>query len=810
MNGTTSWDRTNYFQTVPTSALDRALWMESDRMGHLLGAITQDKLDEQRGVVQNEKRQRENRPYGQAWNLLSRGSFPDEHPYSWSVIGSLADLNAASLDDVHQWFRSYYGAANAVLVLAGDIDLATARGKAERFFGDIPAGPPLTRHTSWIARRQGEKRQRASDRVPQARLYKLWNTPPLGTQDASRLELAAHILGGDKNSRLYKRLVHEDQLATSASSFYFGRELVGWFGVQVDAKPGLSLGAIERAVDEELATLARRGPNGKEMERARITLRAEFVRSLERVGGFGGVASILAAGEVYEGDPAAYAEWLERLASTSRKDVREGVREWLADGVFTLEIHPYPEFRSASEGIDRSALPTPGDPPELRFPALQRATLANGMQVVLAERHGLPLVEFELLVDAGYAADHDTKLGTSAFAFSMLTEGTRSLDALALADREAQLGASISTRSTLDTSSIGLSALTENLPESLDLFADVVREPAFDPAEIERKRVRWLAKIMQEKSSPRSMALRTLPPLLYGDDHAYSIPLTGSGTEASIQSLTREDLVAFTKRWLRPDTSTLIAVGDVDMAELLPLLESRFGDWKTPRQARPGKELGEVASPPGARVYLIDRPGAEQSVVIAGQLAPRVGASDYDAGEIMNRILGGSFTSRLNMNLREDKHWSYGARSSLLDAKGNRPLFAIAPVQTDKTAESMLEILRELREYRGARPATQEEITRAKENSIRKLPGRYETNASVLASLVSIVRFGWPDDHVETYRGRVEALSNSEIRGAAQQILLPEQLTWIVVGDLAAIETSVRALGLGEVTILDAEGVPRS
>lgn len=805
MNGTTNWDRTNYFQTVPTPALDRALWMESDRMGHLLGAITQEKLDEQRGVVQNEKRQRENRPYGQAWNMLSRASFPDEHPYSWSVIGSMDDLNAASLEDVHEWFRRYYGAANAVLVLAGDIDVQTAREKAERFFGDIAPGPPLTRHASWIAQRSGGKREIALDRVPQSRLYKAWNTAPLGTADASKLELAARILGGDKNSRLYKRLVHEDQIATAVSAYYYGRELAGWFVVQIDAKPGQSLDAIEAALNEELATFARRGPNEQDMERARISLRAEFVRNLERVGGFEGVAGILAAGEVHEGDPAAYRRWLERLASTNRKDVRSAVRGWLTDGAYTLEIHPFPEYDSADGGADRSALPGVGEAPRLSFPKLQRAQLGNGLRIVLAERHDLPLVEMELLFDAGYAADKGAKLGTSAYTLSMLQEGTRDLDALEFADRAARLGAEIATHSTLDTSSVRLSALQENLADSIDLYAQVVLEPALDAAEIERKRVRWLARILQEESSPRSLALRTLPPLLYGKEHAYGIPLTGSGTKESIGSLTRADLLAFKKRWLRPDAATLIVVGDVTMEQLVPLVDDSFGDWKAPGGAKPSKRLRQVASPAGARVYLIDRPDAEQSVIIAGQVAPPVGAGSYEASQLMNDVLGGSFTSRLNMNLREDKHWSYGARTHLIDAQGDRPLFALAPVQTDKTAEAMAEILKEFREYRGKRPATDEEIDRAKASSIRELPGRYETNRAVRNAIASIERFDWPDDHVVTYRDRVEAIRPKDVHGAAQQILTPPQLTWVVVGDLSRIESGVRELGLGPVTILDAD-----
>ena len=808
LNGTTNWDRTNYFQTVPTGALDRTLWMESDRMGHLLGVVTQEKLDEQRGVVQNEKRQRENSPYGQAWNWLSEGSFPEGHPYSWPVIGNMEDLDAASLEDVQAWFQAYYGPSNAVLVLAGDIDVATAREKAEKYFGDIPAGPPLVRHQSWVAKRQENRRRIAHDRVPQSRLYQVWNTSELGTTDATRLELLAQILGGDKNSRLYKRVVHKDQLATSISAYYFGRELAGWFVIQADARPGVSLDTVEKAINQEVALLVDRGPTREELDRARTTLRADFLRSLEQVGGFHGVAGVLASGEVYESDPGAYRQWLKNLEAATPASLREAAQRDLGDGMLALEIHPFPEYANAATGADRSELPAIGEAATPGFPALQRATLKNGLRVILAERNSLPLVEAELLIDAGYASDaaSDAKLGTSSYALAMMKEGTTDLDALELSAEEAKLGASIQTRSTLDTSSISLSALRENLEPSLALFAAVVREPAFADEEIERKRKRWLARILQEKSEPRDIALRTLPPLLYGENHAYGIPLTGSGTEASIQSLTRQDLVDFHRLWIRPEAATLIVVGDVNMSTLLPLLEKYFGKWELDGERAGPKTLASVPAPSEARVYLIDKPGAEQSVIIAGQLTPPVDIATYDSIEVMNNILGGAFTSRLNMNLREDKHWSYGARTRALDAAGQRPFFAYAPVQTDRTADSMAEILREFQEYQSTRPATEEETRRAIENQIRTLPGRYETNRAVLGAVTDIVRFDWPDDTVATTQDRLSALGPKDIHATAKAILQPDQLTWVVVGDLSEIEAPIRKMDFESVTILDADG----
>lgn len=809
MNGTTNWDRTNYFQTVPTSALDRALWMESDRMGHLLGAVDQAKLDEQRGVVLNEKRQRENKPYGRAWNWISESAFPAGHPYSWPVIGSAADLDGATLEDVRGWFREYYGPSNAVLVLAGDIDVATARTKVEKYFGDIPAGPPLARHASWIAPASESRRRVAEDRVPQTRIYRVWNTAELGTQDADLLELAAQILGGDKNSRLYERLVHRDRIATSVSAYYFGRELAGWFMVQADVRPGGDPAQVEEAIAEEVARFRDKGPSKNELARARIQLRAEFLRGLEALGGFRGVAGILAAGEVYEGNPRAYARWLREVDRATPKAIRQASERWLSKGEFSLVIRPFKEHAHAATGTDRTALPSLGTDPDLAFPTLQRASLENGLEIILAERRSLPLVEMELIFDAGYASDRSAggRPGRASFGLNMLREGTSDLDSLEFSAAQSQLGAEISTRSTLDTSSVTLSALRENLADSLELFAEVVREPGFRATDIDRERDRWIARIQQEKASPQSMALRTLPPLLFGDHHAYGIPLTGSGTEASIQVLEASDLQAFHRDWLRPDGATLIVVGDVDMKTLLPLVQKEFGGWEAENPAKgPTKKLPRVARPESAHVSLIDRPGAEQSVIIAGQWIEPVDAKTVDTVEIMNMPLGGTFTSRLNMNLREEKHWSYGARTKAIKARGQRPFFAYAAVQTDKTAESMQEILRELQDYRGKRPATTKEVERAVGGRVRKLPGRFEKNKAVRAEIADAVRFGWPADRVTQSRSRLEALSPEIIQQSAAETLSPDRLTWVIVGDLSKIEAPVRALGLGETVVRDADG----
>ncbi len=593
MNGTTNFDRTNYFQNVPTTALDLALWMESDRMGHLLGVIDQARLDEQRGVVQNEKRQGENRPYGRVWEAIFRASFPAGHPYRWTPIGSMEDLNAASLEDVHQWFRDYYGAANAVLVLAGDIDAATARAKAEQYFGHIAPGPALTRPGVWTAARTASTRETMYDQVAQTRLYRVWNGPQDGTRDAELLALAAQVLGGGKTSRLYERLVYRDRIADTVSAGHTALEIAGLFGITTDVKTGVPHAKVEAAIDEELQRFIARGPTAEELERARTGMRARFVKGLERIGGFGGKADVLAACEVYEGDPGCYRRSLEALLTATPEEVREAARRWLSQGDHTLEVRPYPAHRpAAASAVDRSTgVPVIAEFPGVAFPAIERHRLSNGLPVVLAHRPGVPVVRVSLLFDAGYAADQGRRPGTASFTMAMLDEGTKSLGSLAIADRAESLGADLATGSSLDTSSASVSALAERLDDSVALLADIVRNPAFPPEEIERVRKEWLAAIGREKSSPDALASRLLPPLLYGEGHPYAIPFTGSGTEASIAALTREDLVDFQRDWLRPDNATLIVTGDTTAARILPVLEKHFGAWQAAGSPRPSKAL---------------------------------------------------------------------------------------------------------------------------------------------------------------------------------------------------------------------------
>jgi zinc protease len=806
VNGTTNVDRTNYFQNVPSNSLDLALWLESDRMGHLLGAVSQARLDEQRGVVQNEKRQGENEPYGRVWEFLNPKLYPANHPYSWSVIGSMEDLGAARLEDVKKWFETHYGAANAVLVVAGDVRPAEVKEKVERYFGDIPPGPPVARQGAWIAKRTGSQRGLMQDRVPQARLYKVWNVPQWDSADGDYLSLLGQVLSTGKSSRLYKRLVYDEQIATSVTAYVDLREIGGLFVIEATARPGGELGPIEKAIDEELARLLATGPTPAELQRVQTQYRAGFVRGVERIGGFGGKSDVLAQGAVYAGDPQFYRTRLRRIAAANGAQVRAAGSRWLSDGVYTLEVVPFPELRTATTGADRSKPPASGAPVEAGFPELERDTLANGLKILLARRAAIPQVQFTLLLDAGYAADQFGVPGTASLAMAMLDEGTRTRGSIRISDELAGLGANLGAGSSLDVSAVSLEALRDRLDASLALYADVILNPSFPRADFERLKRQRLAQIAREKAEPVGMALRVLPRLLYGAGHAYANPWTGSGTEASTEKITRDDLIRFHRTWFKPNHATMLVVGATTMDEIRPKLERLFAGWK-PGEV-PVKNIGRVEQPARPTVYLMDRPEAIQSLILVGNLAPPKANPNEPSIETMNTVLGGTFTSRVNMNLRESKHWSYGAFTFFRDARGQRPFVVYAPVQTDKTTEAIVEVGKELRGIVGQRPVTAEELSRAVASLTLTLPGAWETMGAVAGSMSDIVAYGLDDRYYDTYADRVRAQTVETVTAAAREAVQPDRLVWVVVGDRSKIEASLRELGLGEIRLIDADGNP--
>jgi len=802
-NGTTNSDRTNYFQNVPTNALDLALWMESDRMGHLLGVVDQEKLDEQRGVVQNEKRQGENQPYGKAFTRISESGFPNGHPYSWSVIGSMEDLDAASLEDVQDWFKTYYGPNNAVLALAGDIDLKTAKAKVTKFFGDIPAGPPLIKPERWIAKRTEEKREIMFDNVPQARIYKIWNVPERDTEAAAHFDLASSILVGGKNSPLYKELVYEKQIATNVSSFYYDREIAGMFFITADVVAGVDPAIVEQSMDEVMETFIKKGPSAKLLKAEKTKAIAGFIRGIQRIGGFGGKSDLLATCQTYTGNPGCYQESAKYLDAATSSKIKTTFAEWIDDTPYVLTILPSDQYGLNDKSVDRSTgVPYPTEKVSFKFPTLQTATLSNGAKIVLAQRSDVPLVEMNFQFNFGYAQENNDELGFTNFMMDMLNEGTKKYSSLQFDEALDSLGSNLGFGSGLDTSVISLSSLKGNLADTLDLAKEALINPTFPQAEIDRIKSQTLASIVQEENRPASIAYRNIGKLLYGDTHPYGKPLTGSGLSNTISSITRKNIIDLHARALSPDNLTFAVAGDIDLETLVDLLENKFGSWRGNSLTKL-KALTTIALPTQRTVYLIDKPNAQQSFIVAGQLLPPSATDEEIKLDYMNYAIGGSFTSRLNMNLREDKSWSYGVRTRLASAKGQRAMLVTAPVQTDKTSESITEIVEEYAAYLSDTPVTEAELAKGKASKTLRLPGQFETLGALKSGVSGIVTYNRDLDYLNQLPRLLDEPTLEDVQNMAQSYIKPDQWIWLIVGDLSKIEEPIRNLNLGEMKVID-------
>ena len=820
-NGSTWYDRTNYVETVPTGALDLALFMESDRMGHLLGAVTQDKLDKQRGVVQNEKRQNDNEPYGLMDYAIGEGLFPVGHPYRHATIGSMADLDAASLADVHQWFKDHYGPNNVVLALAGDIDSAAARPLVEKWFGQIPPASEVRPVQAAPVTLPAAARREMTDQVPVTRVTRNWSGPGLNDPDAPALEVAMRVLGGLASSRLDNALVRGEKLAVAVTASAQIFEQVSFLQASMDVKPGINRAVAEKRFDEIIAQYIAEGPTEDEVRRAATGAVSAQIGALEMVGGFSGKGATLAEGQLYSRDPAKYKADLARIAAVTPAEVRAAMQRWLTRPVFALAVTPgtrTEKGESMGGWGDEAAGPAPraaakrpapqlapgakrAPPPilpvaDLAFPAVERAALSNGIPVALARRTAVPKLILSLDFDAGFAADALDTPGTQSLMLAMLDEGTTSRNATQIAEEQERLGASIAAGGSVDASSITLSALTANLAPSLALMADVVRNPAFADVEVARVKDQQLAELAQTLAVPRALAARELGRALFGQ-HPYAQPGDGLGDAQSLAALTPAALRSAHDKWLRPDSARITVVGDTTLAQLLPLLEAAFGKWHAPATPKPVKNLGAPIPAARPRILLIDRPGSPQSVIYAGRVLPVTGRdANLEPLDLANEVLGGGFLSRLNLDLREDKGWSYGVSSTVRSPLGPRSFALAAPVQADKTGESIRLLLADIKAFPGEKPVNAEELGRVTDGNIRGLPNRFETNAQVLGAIIQNDRLGRPDDYYATLPSRYRAIGAAALNDAARTWLQGEGLTFVVVGDRKLVEPQLNGLGL--------------
>jgi zinc protease len=810
-NGTTSFDRTNYFETVPTGALDRALFMESDRMGHLLGAISQSVLDNQRGVVQNEKRQGDNQPGGLVFYTVLETLFPEGHPYHHTTIGSMADLDAATLTTVGNWFRDKYGPNNGVLVLAGDIDEATARPLVEKYFGPIPRGPVNNVAQAAVPTLAAPVSVVMKDNVATTTVSRYWPVPGMLDDQLVALDVGGSVLGGLASSKLDEALVRNEKIASEVSAGLYAFQRVGVFMVSATVTPGVDPAVVDKRLDELVAEFVAKGPTDDEVRRASITEVGSRIRGLEQVGGFGGKAVTLAEGQTFAGDSNWYAKNLATYASVTPADIRAAMGQWLTKPALSIRLEPgarppYEETKFvARKGANKNAtaakpgpkreLPPVGSLAPLDFPDVTIAHLSNGVELQYAQRNAVPVTQLALSFDAGDAADAPNSRGLQSMVMAMLDEGTTSLPSQKVAEAKERLGANIDASSSLDRSTVTLSALSANLAPSLELTGEIVKHPAFDPAELERVRSQRLSGIAQIKKDPNGIAQRVLPALLFGDNHPYAT-LAG-GDAAATAHFTRDELVGFKDAWLRPDRMKIFVVSDRPLAEIQPLIEAEFGQWATPSVPAGVKHF--TATPPRPthpRIVLVNRADSPQSVISGGQLTPADPRNNIEALQSANDVLGGNFLSRMNMDLREARGWSYGVSGRAQLNEKAVPYVINAPVQADRTGDSIKEMNKDIRAFLGTKGVTAEELSRTIANRVNALPGQYETSGAVLSAMMSNDLFGRPTNYQESlaakYRSYTAASLDQAIRGAVD----PNGFVWVVVGDAAKVKPQLDKLGI--------------
>src|SRR5579864_7241208 len=820
INGTTDFDRTNYFETLPSNQLELALWLESDRMGFLLETLDGPKLANQRDVVRNERRQStENSPYGLPEEAMFQALYPAPHPYHGVVIGSHADIEAAKLDDVREFFRQYYTPNNATIAIVGDFDSATARSMVEKYFGPIPSGPPVPRVDAKTYPIPQEKRLTVSDEVELPRVYMLWLTPPYFAPGDADADMLAHVLGSGKSSRLYKKLVYELQIAQDVDAGRYPTKLGSAFYLQATCKPGVTPEKLEQAINQELAALRKDGPTAQEVEMARNSIQSALVFRLQRMGG---IANLLNQYNHYLGDPGKF-EWdLQRYDAVNTASLKQFAATTLTDnsrvvlyavkGKKTINDPPQnmqPETPSNVASLNipsqewRKAAPSPGALSKLNLPVPKRITLSNGLTVLLTEQHNLHVVAARVVALGGSGDNPVDRPGLAGFTAHMLTEGTKARSAPKIADDVAQIGATLDSDSDTDQSSVTTEVLKRNVDADFDLLSDVVLHPSFNDKDIERIRSQRATELLQINDDPQKLASRVAVRLLYGDKNYGFAEL---GTDASIKGTTRADLEKFWSTDYVPVNTALVVAGDLTDAEARSLGEKYFGAWQRTGQRSPVPQMQATPSP---SIYLVDKAGSAQSMLAAVTLGAPRATPDYAPMEVANAALGGLFSSRINMNLREKNGYTYGAFSFFNYHRGPGPFVIGSSVRTDTTSDALREMFKEIEGMQSS-PLSAAELTMAKDATSRSLAGLFETMPQSVDTTSGLFTYDLPLDFYSTLPAKVDRVTIPDVERVVKQYFVPGRMFVVVVGDRRKIESGLQQLPLGKVQLTSFDGTPAS
>ncbi len=805
INGTTNFDRTNYFETVPSGSLELVLWAESDRMGYLLDAVTQENLDNQRDVVKNERRQSmDNVPYGTAVEVLFQNLFPKGHPYSWHIIGSMEDVESASLDDIHGFFKKFYAPNNCVLTVAGAFDREATRALIEKYFAPLPPSPPLERPERYEVTLDTDRRVTVYDRVPQERVYMAWPAVAFFEPDDAALDLVSTVLADGKNSRLYKRLVYDEQLASDVSAFNYSLEIAGLVGIVATARPGTPLARLEELIDEEIRRLAKDGPTDDEMERIKAGQEFDFLSGLERIGGFGGKADRLAMYQTFLGSPDFIEADYERYQEVQAKDLRKAAKRYLLKPRLVVSYLAETSTTEDRDEPDRKNSPVLKPSPAFHVPEVASTKLGNGLKLHVVERREIPKIATALVVKVGATAESFERSGLACMTAEMLEEGTTSRTSLQIEAELDRMGSHLSSGGSREWSVVSLDALKRHFPESLELMTDVLLHPGFPSEELERCRKQRLDGFLQDRVSPGAIAGKAIRKALFGKSHPYGWPI--SGEDKTIEGMQRAALEQFYLTHYAPSNAVLIMVGDIGLEEAESLAERSLGHWEVEAF---GEAKVEKVAPPSRVTYFVDRPGSAQSELRLAKLAPARNTEDYYVLEVLNNILGGGFSGRLNLNLREDKGFTYGAFSSIRFATLQSILVGSAPVESSVTKDALEQLIAEFDALATwNRPVTDNELAHAKENLVRGFAQRFETLGQVAGEVAELDGYGISLDEMSRYTDKVESVTRGQLEAAASKYLSTEDAILLVIGDAQKVAADVASLEFGEVIRLDPDGEP--
>ncbi len=820
LNGTTNQDRTNYFETVPSNQLEIALWLEADRMGWLLDAVTQEKFEVQRSTVKNERGQRyDNRPYGLMYEKTLQALYPHGHPYSWPTIGYLDELDAATLQDLKDFFLRWYGPNNATLTVAGDVEAKEVMELAVKYFGPVQKGPEVEDMPAQVPSLEEDRYISHEDNVRFPLLRMAFPTVENRHPDEAPLDVLSDILGGGKSSIFYQKF-DKAGIALQSSVSHPCSELAGSMDFMVVAYPGTPLGQMETQMREAIAEFEERGVKPEDLERYKSTYEAQTVQRLASVQGKGGM---LASFETFEGNPNQIKADLERYMAVTAEDVMRVYNQYIkgqnavilsyvpkgqlaliaAEDNFTPTIGRTEETvlnnydslsyqKPVDEGWDRSVKPEPGASPFVQVPEYWTASMDNGIEAIGTENNELPMVTVQISIPAGHRNESPDQAGVADLLAAMMNEGTESYTPEELSDELEKIGSRVRVSSGSENITVNITSLTKNLDRTLELAEEVMFKPAFAEEDFARIKKQTLESIANQINQATVLANNAFAELIYGENHIEGMP--SMGTSATVEAMDLEDVKAYYNSYFSPAGAQMVVVGSMSKDEIMPKLDF-LKSWEGEEYA--WSDLPENEAGKGGKIYLIDKPGAAQSEIRIGYLTDLTydPTGDYYEAVIMNYALGGNFNSRINLNLREDKGYTYGARSSFRATKEPGIFLASAGVRKDATDSSIVEFLAEMRDYR-EKGITEEELAFTKQSITLSEAREYETPWQKAGFLRRILDYDLDGDYVKEQSKLLQSMTVEDVNETAQERLKLDDMIIVVVGDKAEIYEGLTALGM--------------